>query len=524
MRLLIYLTLTVIVVAVLLLLRLSPESVIGAMVRPGPLTDAHAEYASSCSECHSPFDKEIQTELCVGCHDEVREDLINGLGYHGRSPSVTGKSCKSCHTEHIGPKGPIVCLDKRTFQHDFTDFRLIGAHADVSVSCDACHAKYEKFRESPKDCIGCHSDDDSHNLQLGTDCTRCHKETSWLDIYFSHNTTCFPLEGKHRTVACDSCHPDKAYLNTSSNCNACHLLNDVHDSKLDEKCDRCHGTESWKEAAFDHDRKTQFVLEGRHTELECDVCHADLEFGKKPGAECIDCHRTSDIHKGNVGLNCDDCHSQAKWDDTAFDHNADTEFELSGRHTDAQCADCHKQSLQDGKPATECSSCHRVDDVHKEQLGSECDSCHSTKGWNEQIVFDHDVTPFPLIGLHAAAACGECHLSPAFKGTDVTCTSCHQSNDYHQGALGAECGNCHNPNGWRLWQFDHSLQTDFKLEGAHAKLECKACHTLKVKGKIELSRACSACHTDDDVHYRRFGMRCDRCHTVESFRQMRIGG
>jgi len=523
MKRVIYLTLIVVVAGALLLSRSSPEFAIGAAVMPGPLNSAHAKYESNCSECHSPFNKNIQSDLCVGCHDEVREDLDDGRGFHGRSPSVMEKPCKSCHTEHVGRDGSIISLYERTFDHDLTDFCLVGAHARVSVSCDACHAKDKKFRECPADCFGCHSDNDRHNGQLGTDCASCHKEISWNDTYFDHNTTCFPLEGKHRKVACGLCHPNKAYLSAYSNCNTCHLINDIHDSKLEEKCDRCHGTESWQEATFDHDRETEFVLKDKHAHLDCDACHPDFAFREGLGVECVDCHGPDDIHKGRVGLDCDDCHSSVEWNQVTFDHNRDTDFDLSDRHIKVKCVDCHKEGTREGRTTAECNSCHQAEDVHKEQLGSECDSCHNTSGWNEQIVFDHDITRFPLIGLHAVVACGECHLSSAFKGTDVTCTSCHESDDYHKGTLGSKCGSCHNPNGWRLWQFDHNLQTDFKVEGAHASLECKACHVSQTKGKIELSRACSACHLDDDAHYLRFGKQCDRCHTVESFQQIRIG-
>jgi len=524
MKLLICLILIVIAALVALRLRLSPDLAVGAAVMPGPVTKAHAEYEDNCSECHSPFDKEAQSNLCAGCHEEVREDMDSGRGYHGRSSYVLEKPCKSCHTEHIGRGGSIVSLDTRTFDHNLTDFQLAGTHARASIACDACHENGKKFRESPTDCLGCHSDADSHEGQLGADCASCHKETSWNEISFDHDTTCFPLTGKHREASCDSCHPDKVYLSTLSNCNACHLMKDIHDSKLDENCDRCHDTDSWQGASFDHDVETEFRLEDRHTDLDCRTCHTDFVFRKNPGTECVNCHEADDIHKGKVGLNCGECHSEVAWDKVAFDHNCDTGFELSGRHAKIQCADCHKRDLQAEKSHPACNFCHKAEDVHKEQLGLLCDLCHNTDGWKERIAFDHDITNFPLIGLHAVVACGECHLSSAFRGTDAACTSCHDGDDYHKGALGVECGSCHNPNGWRLWVFDHGVKAGFKLEGAHAKLECNACHVSRVRGKIELSQACSSCHSDDDVHYRRFGRQCDRCHTVESFKKIRMGG
>ncbi|OHB75896.1 MAG: hypothetical protein A2Z25_22420 [Planctomycetes bacterium RBG_16_55_9] len=523
MRQLIYLTLILAAAAVLWLSRSSPHFAIGAAVTPGPLTRAHAQYERDCSQCHSPFNEEVQNDLCVLCHDKVKEDLEKRRGFHGRCPSVMNKTCKSCHTEHVGRDGSIVSFDERTFDHEFTDFRLTGAHARASAGCEACHAKDKKFRDSPTDCLGCHSDDDKHQSRLGADCATCHTETVWDETSFDHDTTCFSLKGGHREAACDSCHLNKVYLNASSQCNSCHLMNDVHDSGSQEKCDRCHSSENWQDAVFDHDRETQFVLENRHAELGCDACHPGFTFRKSPGVQCVDCHGADDIHKGKVGSLCDDCHPSVKWNQVSFDHNKDTQFNLSGRHVNVPCTDCHKESPLQRRPAAMCHNCHQADDVHKGQLDSACDSCHNTNGWKEQVAFDHDLTRFPLIGLHAVVACGECHLSSTFKQADVTCASCHKSEDYHKGTLGSECAGCHNPNGWRLWQFDHGVQTDFKLEGAHARLECRACHVSQTKGNIWLSPACSSCHLEDDVHSRRFGKQCNRCHTAESFRRIKMG-
>lgn len=524
MRQVIVATLIIAVAAVLLLPRVWPGFAIGAVVMPGPLTGAHAEYERNCSQCHSPFNRETQSNLCIYCHNRIREDLEDGCGFHGRSPSVVEKPCKSCHTEHLGRDGVIVSLNERTFDHDFTDFRRVGAHARMSVSCEACHAAGEKFRNTPRDCFGCHEDDDNHNGALGTDCASCHTENSWGEVNFTHETTCFPLTGRHRETACESCHPNRAYLNASSDCNTCHLMNDIHGADPAQKCDGCHGTDSWKEAAFDHNRETQFVLKDRHIELNCDACHPGFKFGQSAGVKCVDCHRANDVHKGTVGLDCENCHSSVEWREAGFDHNKDTGFALSGRHVRLKCIDCHEENSGQEKKAADCNSCHQTDDVHRGQLGPKCDSCHNTDGWTERIIFDHDLTRFPLIGLHAIAACGECHLSSAYKETETTCVACHDSDDYHKEALGTDCASCHNPNGWRLWQFDHNVRTKFKLEGAHAKLECNSCHAQQAKGKIKLPTACSACHSEDDVHYRRFGKQCDRCHTAESFKQIRMGG
>ena len=97
------------------------------------------------------------------------------------------------------------------------------------------------------------------------------------------------------------------------------------------------------------------------------------------------------------------------------------------------------------------------------------------------------------------------------------CTACHRRDDIHEQQLGEDCESCHNPNAWTLWEFDHDAQSDFQLQGAHADLDCLACHNGPVRKNISLSMSCGGCHRNDDVHDGRFGKTCERCHNVESF-------
>ncbi|HZC77967.1 MAG TPA: hypothetical protein VE258_09480, partial [Ktedonobacterales bacterium] len=38
------------------------------LLMPGKLTDAHAKYEESCSDCHDRADRGRQTGLCLTCH------------------------------------------------------------------------------------------------------------------------------------------------------------------------------------------------------------------------------------------------------------------------------------------------------------------------------------------------------------------------------------------------------------------------------------------------------------------------
>jgi len=527
---------------IVLLIRVLRKDSIQNLVTPGNLTVMHAKYENDCARCHRAFRKESQNDLCLVCHKEVSEDLINQQGLHGKSGIVKGKQCKSCHTDHKGRDFDITHLDRGTFNHDLTDFALVGVHARASITCEACHLQGKKFKAAPKDCLSCHLGNDAHRGQLGKDCARCHKENSWKDTFFEHNKTRFPLEGKHQKVTCNVCHANKTYKNTPIDCNDCHLLNDIHALPREEHCSQCHSVESWKQISYDHNQKTKFILEGRHAQAKCDLCHLRNLFNpvreisglklkderafpqgstkNKVGVACVDCHKVDDVHKSKNGLKCESCHTPVDWKQISFEHNRDTQYKLSGRHNGLKCAVCHRDNSGKMKIDVSCYSCHKQDDSHKGQQGTKCELCHNENGWREDAKFDHDLTSFPLIGLHAVTLCGECHLSTTFKDADKACFSCHKLDDYHKGSLGADCAKCHNPNGWKLWEFEHNTQTTYKLEGAHEGLECNSCHQKLGNNSVKVSSVCSSCHEDDDVHRGNFGQLCDRCHTVESFKRL----
>ena len=107
------------------------------------------------------------------------------------------------------------------------------------------------------------------------------------------------------------------------------------------------------------------------------------------------------------------------------------------------------------------------------------------------------------------------------RGLKIDCFSCHQQDDGHEQKLGTHCANCHNPNGWMLWEFDHNIQTEFKLEGSHEGLSCQLCHRESMEKKVEVSNDCYSCHKEHDVHlgrFGRFGEQCNLCHNAKEFK------
>jgi hypothetical protein len=510
-----------IVVLILMLVPGMPAyaGVLESLMMPGEVIEGHAKYEHDCNKCHTTFSKKQQAVQCRACHKKVDKDIRMGTGYHGLVKNIGTSECKICHTDHIGRKANIIKMDPQTFDHRLTDFPLHGSHRQIV--CAACHKPDVKYRDTRSQCIDCHKKDDIHKGKLGKQCDNCHGERSWKSSQFDHNKTKFKLRGAHKDAQCGSCHPNERYKDTPMACNQCHALKDVHRGTLGDRCEKCHGTERWDRTMFRHDRDTKFPLRESHSRVACLACHQKNPYKIPTPKDCYSCHKKDDVHHDRFGTKCNTCHTESGWSTVRFDHDRDTRFSLLGNHKQARCNDCHTRNAYQQKTATDCFSCHKADDVHKGQQGKNCAQCHNESGWKKKVTFDHGLTRFPLIGLHALSPCESCHIDTAYKNTDMECYACHAPDDIHKLRFGKKCETCHNPNGWRFWHFDHNTDTQYKLRGKHSDLECHACHTIN-SIKAGLLTNCHSCHAKDDVHEGNFGMQCERCHEEESFRDVKL--
>jgi len=498
----------------------APAQTFEKLVMPGPVAKAHAEIEGECGKCHVPFKASAQTSLCLDCHKDVAADVRAKTGFHGRSPAAAGVDCKTCHTDHEGRDADIVGLNRDAFRHDQTDYALHGAH--VHLACERCHVSGAKFRDARSGCVDCHVRDDAHHGRLGSDCGHCHEETAWRKAEFDHAKTRFPLDGKHASVACASCHAGERYKDTPCDCASCHVLDDAHRGRFGAKCETCHATSGWKSVRFDHARDAHFALRGAHQKLTCESCHRGELYKEKLGSDCLSCHRGDDVHEGKNGTRCADCHATSAWKPANFDHDRNTDFPLHGAHRSLACTSCHTGPVHEQKLGRACADCHKTDDPHRGQLGPDCARCHAESGWRDKVSFDHDLARFPLLGMHAVVACEECHPSHAFRDTERSCVGCHARRDVHERKLGPRCETCHTPNGWKLWKFDHGAQTSFALHGAHESLACERCHRSPVESDVSLPTGCNSCHSADDVHRGGFGPNCAKCHGEKSWQDLKM--
>ncbi|MEZ4282808.1 MAG: cytochrome C [Myxococcota bacterium] len=491
------------------------------MVMPGPLAADHADLEKDCSSCHQAFDGNAQRGLCLACHEEVAADLAGHRGFHGRSPLASVGQCRSCHPDHRGRDADILGGGEATFDHALTDFPLKGRHE--AAACSACHTADTPRREAKLECFACHESDDAHDGALSQDCGQCHGETGWRTTDFDHAKTDYPLTGAHARASCGGCHVAERYEGTPQDCVACHGVDDAHEGRFGTKCADCHDTKGWQKQGFDHLRESGFALSGSHAKASCASCHREPPGQRKLPETCSGCHAQDDVHAGRFGADCGSCHPASKWAEARFDHSKTASFDLVGAHARADCNTCHTGIAKDEALPKDCAGCHARDDVHRGELGKDCGDCHDAESFAGRVRFDHEITKFPLLGLHASTACESCHADSAYRKVDVECNACHAAEDVHEGTLGTGCESCHNPNGWTRWKFDHDAQTDFALHGAHADLECAGCHRTAMAPGVSLSTSCVDCHLRDDAHRDGFGRACDACHSDEAWKPAHFG-
>ena len=295
-----------------------------------------------------------------------------------------------------------------------------------------------------------------------------------------------------------------------------------------------------------------------HEKVQCVACHIKPAF-TDVGKNCADCHRQSDVHRGQMGSNCEQCHTVKGWSvatQQVKDHQ--NRFPLLGTHSAVQCEDCHKQAASGifYGLSTECQSCHLKDwqnttnPPHAQDPTdfppSACQGCHRTfDSWlDASFNGNHSAPPinFPLTAGHANVPCQECHVNNNYHlqiaATDCGNAGCHlttwkQTNNPPHPTAGptfsaSNCSTCHNTTSWTNVTFNHSV-TGFPLTNAHATVPCTQCH---VNNNYNLQIAptdCgnSGCHlptwqqTNNPVHSTAgtaFGAaNCSQCHDTISW-------
>jgi hypothetical protein len=434
--------------------------------------------------------------------EDVKQGILNKLLAPG--PLIQGHQelekvdCLKCHDAGQG----------------VPNAQCLACHKDLKASIDRKNT-FHGLAVVKLQCINCHTDHKGRNF----DSTIVEQKT------FDHETTGHPLIGKHKEVKCADCHKetrakmmirktDIRYFGPMQNCKSCHTKHDVHlyvGEYAAKDCNACHNEYKWKEvplAKFDHFKATNFKLEGKHAEMTCAKCHTPN--GDKVGPSvykwqglksdmCLSCHKP--YHKENLSPKfnngqCIKCHTQDTWKIPKFNHGGVANMELKGKHATAQCVKCHVQT-----PV-------QADTTYKFLKGVD------------------NVSPKKWTGLQAA--CITCHK-------DI-----HQSGGYISTRFGKmdKCQTCHNERGFKEGvNFNHNLDTSFKIDGKHRELTCIKCHINTDIKKVESVRVykfkdiekdnCVICHKSP--HLKTFSKkmlekRCNSCHVTTSWKDKKNDG
>ncbi|MCK5884419.1 MAG: hypothetical protein KAG61_12075 [Bacteriovoracaceae bacterium] len=356
------------------------------------LEGKHADL--KCVQCHTrKFPNRTSfthvSKKCSSCHKKDNPHNFQG--------KYKKQDCSSCHSTSSFKK-------KINFNHD-NYFKLDQRHE--ALSCKKCHggkktSKY-KWKGKSTGCTDCHKTKDfNHDKTVATKCLSCHqnphlkkfnkvKTNNCLDCHtrnsfkvtssFNHSRSGFELEGKHKSLNCNSCH-SKGYKipNAKKSCTTCHK--DPHNKKMGNSCVKCHGQESWFVTKNFH---KNFKLKGIHLSLSCNNCHKENRSLRGVERNCHTCHQKDSPHQGQL-FDCGKCHGEHQWEMPKFRHGM-TSFPLRGAHRVLSCNECHKDGIYQGKPS-QCIDCHRGTALTSPNHSSitpqieSCSKCHGQFQWS----------------------------------------------------------------------------------------------------------------------------------------------
>ncbi len=370
-------------------------------------------HEQDCKQCHEG----IGTRQPLTYETDLRERFT--ALFPNRSPD----DCRACHEDpHMGQFDAglaqgrctechqTTTFDPHTFdieQHAETPFALTGAHEQTD--CAQCHTLVNEVRQfagTSSTCLDCHEDPHDEQFNDGPTagrCDACHDTEKFQPTGFDqtkHGETQFPLLGAHQAVGCRDCHVEedsvRRFVATPMECADCH--EDVHEGIFDgpdkpalvggqRGCARCHVADGFDQVKWTgdiHGQWTGYALVGAHEAATCTDCHTpirqadgrNLTFAKV-SSDCASCHE--DTHAGQFRVeqttDCAQCHTETQtFNESIFDHQAQSRFELDETHSKLDCGACHK-----GYPLPGGGEITRY-----KPLGIRCEDCHGFTSYQDR--------------------------------------------------------------------------------------------------------------------------------------------
>lgn len=287
--------------------------------RYGPVYFSHKIHAQmsimsgGCENCHH-HNTSGPILKCNSCHEtsRKREDVsipdLKGA-YH--------RQCMDCHREWSHETGCNSCHTLKKVLKDTKNESLQKKYSgkDHPVILEPTKLVYETKSDKGKLVTFYHDD---HTKKFGLNCTSCHKQESCTKCHDVNNTD----KSKNQKVV-----TKKTFEDQHSNCISCH-------SKT-ENCSKCHGEKTRE--PFDHGKKTGWALNKHHINLSCAKCHGSKLPYKKLDNKCSSCHKgwnAENFKHSITGLQLDEMHSELSCEDCHTDGNFGIKPSCDGCHDD----------------------------------------------------------------------------------------------------------------------------------------------------------------------------------------------
>ena len=201
-----------------------------------------------------------------------------------------------------------------------------------------------------------------------------------MNTFDHERLTNFSL-ARHKTdydateLVCQDCHSQGLGQAEKTDCVTCHQTASPsflaeHEQLFGSACLDCH---DGRDTMADFDHNQIFALEGAHTLLACQDCHADQYFAESV-RECVACHAEPAVHTGLFGLDCGRCHTAIAWTPAQLTQHT---FPLDhGTDANLSCDTCHVQTYAEYT----CYTCHEhtpteMREVHLEEGISDYENC-----------------------------------------------------------------------------------------------------------------------------------------------------
>jgi hypothetical protein len=310
----------------------------------GFMTAHEQEFGRNCLDCHDGVDRMVdfdhaQTDFallgqhastaCAECHQQGQfEDTpVECAACHSEPETHAGLFTDDCAGCHNPDDWKTALWNGDPFDHfaqfNFSLERHLLDYAGQPLRCVACHFAEGEHEVgfAQQECTDCHQQADAafmaeHIEQFGPECIDCHDGSGRM-ANFDHSQF-FVLDGQHADIGCESCHADRVFKGTPTECSGCHAEPPIHAGLFGLQCENCHSTQAWAPASL---TSHSFPLDhGEQGLVACETCHTSsyVEY------TCYGCHE----------------HQQAE---TEREHAEEgiSRAELS------DCARCHPNGLED---------------------------------------------------------------------------------------------------------------------------------------------------------------------------------